>query len=323
MHRAVLAPLMDAALGVLEGRPHWRAFQARLLGPAMLSAVEWMARTAFPHETEPYFAMRLFFLLMTLAKNGALFLLTALHSRNLLTASALTLAGSMLFLLFSDGWLYTWDFFDVIIFSALAFLMMRWSGSGVGFYLLFLLALPNRESAAFFGFWLICLGAARSYRGRAIHWKEPLLGLAVVLIAAAYTTAAREWLLVAETGTGASGIPTFAGNHLQIVPNAVTFAENFVSPKLYINAWILLMLAHGITAAKAGLKQGEPRRLALGLFLLGLLGAIFSFGLINEARVFLIYVPFLVFSLAEYGVEQLSNQSRLARSASQLASPEP
>ena len=303
MHAANLPQLAEAAGGVLEGRPHWAADQARLLGPLVLRGVEWLHSEFLPQESEPQVAMRLFFLIMIAAKNGVLFALTALQTRSLPAAVALTVAGSVLFLLFGDGWLYTWDFFDVMIFSGLAFLMARWGSPGpwLLFLLLFVTALLNRESAAFFGLWLICLGAARTILAGRIAWAEAAAGTLLIVIAAAHAAVLRDWLLVEEAGGANYQGLRIAGNYLQIGPNLEALADNLRTPKLYIDAWIALILGYGAALVARGLREAEPRGLAQGLFALGLLAAVFSFGIINEARVFLIFVPFLVFSLAEHG----------------------
>ena len=64
--------------------------------------------------------------------------------------------------------------------------------------------------------------------------------------------------------------------------------------------WIALLLLYGAALAAWGVREASPCRLAQGLFALGLLAAVLCFGIVNEARVLLIFVPFLVFSLAEY-----------------------
>jgi hypothetical protein len=307
MHRANLPQLAEAAGGVLEGRPHWAANQGRLLGPLALRGVEWLQHAMLPQESEPHFALRLFFLIAICAKNGALFALTALQTRSLPAALALTLAGSVLFLLFGDGWLFPWDFFDVAILSGLAFLIQRWEApeprSMALFLFLFLPALVNRESAAFFGLWLICMGAARlllAKRGR-LAGREIAAGALLIATTAAYAAIVRAWLLVEETGGAHYQGVRIAGNYLQLGPNLYAIAENLLTPRLYIDAWIALLLLYGAALAAWGVREASPRRLAQGLFALGLLAAVLCFGIVNEARVFLIFVPFLVFSLAEYG----------------------
>jgi peptidoglycan/LPS O-acetylase OafA/YrhL len=124
-----------------------------------------------------------------------------------------------------------------------------------------------------------------------------------VLIAttAAYAAIVRAWLLVEETGGAHYQGIRIAGNYLQLGPNLYAIAENLLTPRLYIDAWIALLLLYGAALAAWGVREASPRRLAQGLFALGLLAAVLCFGIVNEARVFLISVPFLVFSLAEYG----------------------
>ena len=170
------------------------------------------------------------------------------------------------------------------------------------FLLLFLVALVNRESAAFFGLWLICIGTARmllAKRGR-LAGREIAAGALLIATTAVYAAVIRAWLLVEETGGAHYQGVRIAGNYLQLGPNLYAIAENLLTPRLYIDAWIALLLLYGAALAAWGVKEASPRRLAQGLFALGLLAAVLCFGIVNEARVFLIFVPFLVFSLAEY-----------------------
>jgi hypothetical protein len=297
-HSPLLPYLAQGAEDVLEGRPVSEAFQARLLGPLTLRALDWIARHWLPQQDEPHFAMRLFFLIGIVAKNELLFALAGLHTRRLQTALALSAVGSVLFLLLSDGWIYTWDFFDAMIFTGLAYLIAGWRAPGPAFVLLFLLALPNRESAVFFGLWLVCRGAARSFLARKVFWVEAAAGAALIMIAVAFAIVLREWLLVDPTATRDQGL-RLAGNFLQLGPNLATFLENLLTRKLYIDAWVLLIVGYGVGLTREGLRRAEPRRLAQGLFALALISTVFSFGILNEARIYLIFVPLLVFSLAE------------------------
>lgn len=66
-HKAHMATLMAASQGVLEGTPHWRAYQNRLLGPALLEFLGLFSR-------EPF---RMFAAIMFLTGNLALYRMCA------------------------------------------------------------------------------------------------------------------------------------------------------------------------------------------------------------------------------------------------------
>jgi len=66
-HKAHMATLMAASQGVLEGTPHWRAYQNRLLGPALLEFLGLFSR-------EPF---RVFAAIMFLTGNLALYRMCA------------------------------------------------------------------------------------------------------------------------------------------------------------------------------------------------------------------------------------------------------
>ena len=126
----------------------------------------------------------------------------------------------------------------------------------------------------------------------------------LILLTAASVVALRDWLLIEELGT--RPYVGVAGNHLTILLNLRAFLRNLVSLKLYVDAWVLLILAYGLALLRWGARTADARRLAQGLFALGLLAAIFAFGVINETRMFLMFVPLLVFSAADAWLERRS-----------------
>jgi hypothetical protein len=200
---------------------------------------------------------------------------------------------------------------------------------GAAFIALYIVVLTNRESAAFFGVWLLCLAASeRLIRGR-IPWGQVALGLLLIAIAAIYVTTLRRALLVESTlghelgnakAVGAivfdngSQVHQVLGNHILIAENAIQFAKNLVSPHLYVDVYVVLMALHSLCLAKMGFVRRDPRLMAIGIFSLFLLLSVVSFALLNETRLYLIYVPILVFSVVTFAAEWWGpSQGRLRR----------
>ena len=108
--RANWNELSEAASGVLDGRPHWRAYQNRLLGPWLvlgLSKVGISYRTALIVFSALTFVIHNFLLAHLLRRLGQSPLATTLWVLFFCTA----------FLLLQHRWFYTWDSIDLLLFT--------------------------------------------------------------------------------------------------------------------------------------------------------------------------------------------------------------
>jgi hypothetical protein len=129
LHKHYARDALDYAMGGLDGRAAWRAFQNRLLGPLAYAAFERAVGGLLPPpEWVPgdppadafQATFKAFAGVLILAKNAlALFLLLRLTGRAV-ASLALTALGSVLFIAASDPLFYVWDFFDLILFTLLA-----------------------------------------------------------------------------------------------------------------------------------------------------------------------------------------------------------
>jgi hypothetical protein len=66
---------------------------------------------------------------------------------------------------------------------------------------------------------------------------------------------------------------------------------------------LIAFVLHGGLLARAGLMRGDPQLVAIGAFNLILLISILNFALLNETRLFLICIPFVVFSVVTFSSE--------------------
>lgn len=346
IHRSVAAELIDASLSVFDGRPPWRAFQNRLLGPYLLSL--------FEHGTQAMFAAspavaRLFeriyaepgmprlalfnaFTFFTLLlKNTVVFFLLLRFTRRASQALLHTALAAICFVALADKWFYAWDFFDLIFFYGFAYFIFARGTVGPGLFLLFAATLANRKSAAFFGLWFVGLATARRLLGDRPDWAGLALGLGLILVALGYATLLRQALFVKSPLSGLDAQHRVLGNHVSLPLNLVLIARNVVTPEVYLNLLLVLMAAHGAGLVWLGRARRDAHVLAIGLFVLALLAAILVLALIDEPRVFLIYTPMLVFSVAAFRpqlrrlAEALdgAGQARDRRLSSSLAVPAP
>ncbi len=343
IHASMGERLVETSHGVLSGHPPWKAFQARLLGPLALGGFEagvaWLQlhfprfhagfeRVFAQRDARNLVALDAFTATMILVKNVVLFGLLSRYTGSLAKAVAGTLLGSVLFIVLSDYWLYTWDMFELVFFSFLAFMMFSGKRLGAGFLLVYVLTLFNRESAAFFGVWLLCHAAARRLLDGQVFWREALAGVALIAVAVLYVTTLRDYLLVESTfghetsrTAAASLIPAeesgslhqALGNHLLIAENGLRFLKNLVSSHFYNDIYVVAVASQAVLVLRFGLRRRQARFVAIGAFDLFLLASILNFALLNETRLFLICIPFVVFSAVTFSREILAFGGRFDR----------
>jgi len=108
--------LVDAAVGVTEGRPHWRAFQNRLLGPCMVLGISALGFTLKQ-------SILIFTAGMLLIYNLVLYRLLHIYLSSVRSflLVCLWLYG---FMVFQCAWLYVWDMIDIIIFTLASFVIV-------------------------------------------------------------------------------------------------------------------------------------------------------------------------------------------------------
>lgn len=288
---------VEAAYGVATGHPFWRTFQSRVLGPYAIKALALGS-------AHYYMAAYIFFHIVTMAV--AAFLCWRLgrtyggSERSGLFALELFIF--FFLLLMSPPWLYPWDFLDIIVFFVfidfvLADRPLAW------FVGLFAVAIWNRDSADFIALWLILDPLARTLYGRRyahakvpLDWRRMLAGASCIVAGLIIAAVLKRALLIQEMSMV---IPT----DTPLTPGA---AYNFVLP---INIEILthefftvrVMFAVAFIAAAiflgARFARRDPER-HLGLYLteLALVAAALFFGIINELRIFLVLMPFVVAS---------------------------
>lgn len=115
-HKPHMHVLMDASQGVLTGTPHWRAYQNRLLGPALVHALGWFS--ALPLKTLAIIGL--------LSSNTMLYVMCA----RLGAAQGITgwpvavplLLPWAVWRLGSHFWSYPWDFVETHVLLMLAYL---------------------------------------------------------------------------------------------------------------------------------------------------------------------------------------------------------
>jgi hypothetical protein len=283
---------IDAALGVVRGLPHWRAYQSRVLGPWMIEILS----GAFGG----FSAAHVFFTIAMTAVAGWLILALTQHSFGRRAAwGAFFLFHALFAFLLGKLWLYAWDHSGIVVFILFIHFVLsgkdwRW------FTALFVLAVVNRESAFFIALWMVLdpLVKAQLDRTRP-QWALLLAGLACLGFGLELVGWLRDALLVREVGPELFNMPAMAGKtfHNQWHNNLEFLGQ--VTTRFSLGFEILIPLFLGAVLALAALLAWRDRRryLALALTQAGIVASLFVAAALPETRVMLELVPFLAMGI--------------------------
>jgi hypothetical protein len=288
---------VEAAQGVLQGGPHWRVYQNRLLGPQL---VEWISGV-----TGSFLTAHILFTVSMLTLAG--FLVLAFTRRN--TGNmAHALAGFGIFhlliaVLLYEPWLYAWDHLGLVLFVIFNQLVIgraatRW------FVLLWMFAILNRESAHFIALWLI-LEPALPFAWARLHGGAPRLDRTRVALGAGLLGGGvllveqlREHLLVREIAPELWGLSTEGGAvHFRLLENLETMGRIVTSPDIQMLHVVPALMAGTLLLSLLLVRRDPPLYLGLAAVHVAMLAAIILFGLVAETRIFLEVVPFLAMNL--------------------------
>lgn len=289
IHEDTLFDFIDVIEGVLSGRPRGLAFQNRLMGP-------FLVRTISDFGFSMNAALRIFFA----ASLSVLFLMNYFLMRQIgmRVGEALSLVLLLAFLLCSLQfyWFHVWDLIDLIIFTIFGFLaIMR--VSLIGFVLLFVVALLNRESALFIPVYMVLFSfykagdcSRRSLLKVDMLWFSA--GVLMAIAGAAYTYLVRVTLFISLPDGSDDYKAEVLGNEIHSIENIRQFFwGNIFSPDIAITVSIVLCTCY----FSYGFRNLAPQAKALFLTFLVILTCIMVFGIVVETRNFLILTPILIF----------------------------
>ena len=284
-HMPNIDALTSAAKGVTEGRPHWLAFQNRLLGPYAVLAISTLGLT-FKTAWAIYNAV-------TLQLFCVLFF-WILRREGLTHKDAFT---NLIYILFAflalqHYWFYTWDSIDIIIFTAFAYGILK-SLPTRFFFALFVIGIFNRESALFIAAY-IALNSFTFSQGNIVpkltKIKNLLLGSALALLGALYTKTIRHALFVSKLRDGLPDSEhVLIGNHVYFFSNLKNlFFQNFTDRNFFISIFILFTVYYFASRYR----RMHDNQIKLFLVSMVMLLNILVFGLVNESRMHFILLPF-------------------------------
>lgn len=212
-HKAHMATLMAASQGVLEGTPHWRAYQNRLLGPALLEILGLFSR-------EPF---RVFAAIMFLTGNLALYRMCARWLpatwRGAWQAGLVLLVPFVVWMYGSHFWTYPWDFLEMHALLVLAYLALTVPvGTVWPFVALYAVALFSRESALFIPMFVLIRAWLVSVPNR---WRQTVLALGLIALGMGLIQLTRQSLFEHSSlpEVGLDTAHAVWGNHLTLQIN--------------------------------------------------------------------------------------------------------
>lgn len=284
-----------AARGVLDGMPHWRVYQARLLGPFLVRLIS-LYGLDFPTA----YAVAVVGLL-----TGAGYLLfVVLRKRHGSVPPAL--AGFLAFHVlltacFSRPWLYIWD---VVQLPALI-LLNEFAVSGAPTWQVAMLcgvSLLNHESATFMAVWMMLDPMikhafdrrARWWRDRQLFdWRRWATGASLIVGGLLVIDRLRGALLKQEVGPSLFGVvPGRDSQMFVMLPVNVEWLT-----RLTWQRPLHILIPIGILAcalfALQFLRRDPRRNAGLAMMYLAWLAAQLFTGLIFETRIYMALVPFV------------------------------
>ena len=298
-HIRSLKSIIEATLGVTTGVPHWRVYQNRLLGPF---SVKYLSHIFYA----PYPQMYLFFTMgLHVLKNLLCFCLI----NRLTGCSRISLRYTLYFVvcfifLQTVGWLYIWDYLDVIIFTMFLYGVLTHKKNWY-FLLTFCLALLNKESGLFIALWMILdaliekSDESRFYFSiTSRHLRRLLLGVVLVVGGIFFVDFVRDALFVKSSVRVDSihtGIAYGKHIHVKLLKNPTILLNNIRTPTFILNFLVNILILAVPVFIIANRKKIDDTIFKLVLILLSVYGTILVFGEINETRVYSILIPFFIF----------------------------
>ena len=295
--------LVDAAFGVVEGRPHWLAYQNRLLGPYTIFGISelfglslktsWLIYNAIALQI---FCVLFFWILRReriSIRDSFLYLITIIFS----------------YLTLQHFWFYAWDSIDSIIFTLFAYGIFK--AYSIRFFLvLFIVGILNRESALFIALYLI-LDAFIFPKGlfslKLHNLKSLAIGITSLISGIIYTQYIRNLLFISKsdlTGGGRDAEHELIGNHIHLLGNIKTLVINFTNSNFIVSISLITTFLYFIMSYR----RMCDRQLKVLIIALAMFANILMFGLVNETRIHLILLPFFMFLWISLNHKAFSSQ---------------
>jgi hypothetical protein len=283
--------LSDTASGVLTGHPLWIAYQNRLLGPYLVHLISAIGISNVS-------AIKLFTLLSITIQNLVLYGLLTKSGVSYNRLLSYIIFYSFIFICIQDYGFYTWDSIDAILFTFFAWGIFQ-GKSTTYFIFLFLVAIINRESALFISLYLI-IDSFQIHNVK-IHFSSKsklAIGSLLTIGGIIYTKLIRDYLFISRPNGLLDTANARTGNQIHFLKNILDiFFNNLTS----INILNSIFIIGSVIYLVYFIKYYTDRQIkAFAMFII-LIVNIMIFGGINETRMYIILIPFLIFFQIGFG----------------------
>lgn len=304
--------LPEAVYGIITRRPHWRAYSNRLLGPYL---VYFISIFGFKFDK----ALEIFNFLMLSVQNLALFTLLSLYWKTSYRgAFRYVIYFSFLFIILQDKYSYPWDYIDLVVFTFFVWGIFH-KNSLKYFVFLFLVELLNRETSLFIPLYLIIdsvkfISNEHSFFPHLSHYAKSKtnfwVGSFLLAGGAIYTKIIRNMLFIESslTRVGKDMENKLLGNHNHLIDNIKDlFFYNFTSLEsvnsLFIFGFIIYLL---LLFPQFKDRHYKAFSIAFMLFI-----SILITGRVNETRILMVLIPFVLFFHLDIGSKHFHHSWKL------------
>ena len=293
LHRVILSDM-----SLLDGKPQWRIFQSRLLGPSLANV---LMREASPD---------LGYVVFDLIGFGAAGVMAWRIGAEIVGSRAGALAATLclglgIVALFVPDWCYAWDVLGPAFFMIFAYLVVT-DAKPLSFALLFAVAIWNREDALFMALYLIVQpvldwGADRERRQRTpLDWQRIATGVICFAAGMILISTLRGLLMVRELGPDLYGerIPVTSFFHWNVLRNLDVVPHYIRWTAMEMPAFVMLPPLAVIAACIYLGRVAELRYAGYALVNLGMVLATALFGFTPELRQWVDSLPAIVLAVS-------------------------
>jgi hypothetical protein len=293
LHRVILSDM-----SLLNGKPQWRIFQSRLLGPSLANVLM--------REAGADVGYTVFDLLGFGAAGVMAWRIGAIIVGSRAGALAATFCLGLGFVaLFVPDWFYAWDVLGPAFFMIFAYLVVT-EAKPRTFALLFAIAIWNREDALLMALYLIVQPlldwwAARAHRQRTpLDWRSVVTGIICVACGVILISTLRRLLMVHEMGPDlyADKIPMTPFFHWNVQRNLDTVLHYMSWTSVQMPAFMILPPLAVIASCVYLIRVAERRYAGYALVNLGMVLATVLFGFTPELRQWVDSLPAIVLAVS-------------------------
>jgi len=286
---------IEATKGVLDGYPHWRIYQNRVIGPYAVDLTQQVTGLKFE---ESYLLMTFIWLLVFYSTVTAVSF--SLNPSIFYAVTTAITAGFFNTVLMQGVWLYPWDLIDLTVFTIYTWIIIK-SKSINYFILVTILETFNREVFLIVAGWLLfdslisIQPISKKFPKINIHInrKQLIISILLIFFVGCTVEVLRHFLLIQETGPLLFPDANGPGGHFMVkIDNNIKYLyDSLIHMRPTITYYLLIfgLLIFCIN----GIRSTNIVIVKLSILYLILWLSTLAFGIAHEVRVWLSFVPFL------------------------------